>query len=105
MARHGRSISSGGGQCAPMSAIQRLSLTPHPTAREQDNRITLWLLILQRGFEMWCNAASQPCVEGGQHERRDRDDPTDGFGAPRYGAPGGGVAQLSRHRPSPVAAA
>ena len=41
-------------------------------------------LVLQRGFEMWCNAAHHPCVEGGQHDRPDRDDPTNGFGDPRY---------------------
>src|SRR3989449_3510923 len=44
----------------------------------------LAFLVLQRGFEMWCNAAHHPCVEGGQHDRPDRDDPTNGFGDPRY---------------------
>jgi len=44
----------------------------------------LTALVLQRGFEMWCNAAHHPCVEGGQHDRPDRDDPTNGFGDPRY---------------------
>src|SRR5712691_8438091 len=64
MASSCRSISSGGGKCEPMSSIQRLiedvlmgirnseekrramclRLTPQTTAREQDNRITLWLI-------------------------------------------------------------
>ena len=41
-------------------------------------------LVLQRGFEMWCNVAHQPCVEGGQHDRTDRDHAQDGLGDPRY---------------------
>src|SRR6267378_5668258 len=28
-----------------------------------------YVLVLQRGFEMWCNAPHYPCVEGGQHDR------------------------------------
>ena len=41
-------------------------------------------LVLQRGFEMWCNTARQPRVGGGQHDRPDRDRAKDGFGDPRY---------------------
>ena len=42
------------------------------------------LLVLQRGFEIWCNAAHQPCMEGGQHDGPDRDHAQDGLGDPRY---------------------
>ena len=42
------------------------------------------VLVLQRGFEMWCHAAHQPCVEGGQHNGPDRDHTKDGVGDPRY---------------------
>src|SRR6266699_3088719 len=62
-------------------------------------------LVLQRGFEMWCNAARQSCMEGGQHDGPDRDHAQDGFGDPRYCAPGGGVARLSRHLQPVVSAA
>ena len=41
-------------------------------------------LVLQRGFEMWCNAVHQPGVEGGQHARTDRNQAQDGLGDPRY---------------------
>ena len=41
-------------------------------------------LVLQRGFEIWCNAAHQPCMEGGQHDGPDRDHAQDGLGDPRY---------------------
>jgi hypothetical protein len=40
-------------------------------------------LVLQRGFEMWCNAAHYPCMEGGQHERTDRNHSEDELGDPR----------------------
>src|SRR5712691_8716920 len=40
------------------------------------------LLALQRGFEMWCHAAPEPCVEGGQNAHTDRDRATDGCGDP-----------------------
>ena len=54
---------------------------------------------------MWCNTARQPRVGGGQHDRPDRDCPTEGFGTPGSCAPGGGGARLARHLPSPDAAA
>ena len=41
-------------------------------------------LVLQRGFEIWCHAAHQPCMEGGQHDGPDRDHAQDGLGDPRY---------------------
>src|SRR5712692_7191315 len=63
------------------------------------------VLVLQRGFEMWCNAARQSCMEGGQHDGPDRDHAQDGLGDPRYCAPGGGVARLSRHLQPVVSAA
>src|SRR5713226_5756519 len=62
-------------------------------------------LVLQRGLEMWCNAARQSCMEGGQHDGPDRDHAQDGLGDPRYCAPGGGVARLSRHLQPVVSAA
>src|SRR2546426_9746704 len=62
-------------------------------------------LVLQRGFEMWCNAARQSCMEGGQHDGPDRDHAQDGLGDPRYRALGGGVARLSRHLQPVVSAA
>src|SRR3989442_14139870 len=62
-------------------------------------------LILQRGFEMGCNAARQSCMEGGQHDGPDRDHTQDGLGDPRYCAPGGGVARLSCHLQPVVSAA
>ena len=62
-------------------------------------------LVLQRGFEMWCHSAHQPCVEGGQNDGSDRDSAKDGLGYPSYGAPGGVMARLSRHLQSSVAAA
>jgi hypothetical protein len=42
------------------------------------------LLVLQRGFEKWCNVARQPSMEGGQHDEPDRDRAQDGRGDPRY---------------------
>src|SRR6266851_2223099 len=63
------------------------------------------LLVLQRGFDMWCNAAHQPYVEGGLHDRADRDHTQDGLGDPRYSGLGGGIARLSRHLQSVVSAA
>jgi hypothetical protein len=41
-------------------------------------------LVLQRGFEKWCNVARQPSMEGGQHDEPDRDRAQDGRGDPRY---------------------
>jgi hypothetical protein len=41
-------------------------------------------LVLQRGFEMWCNSAHQPGMAGGQHERTARDHAKDGLDDPRY---------------------
>ena len=54
-----------------------MNQSPHPKNSRGE-------LVLQRGFEMWCNAAHQPCVEGGQHDHTDRDHAQDGFGNPRY---------------------
>src|SRR5712692_11109553 len=62
-------------------------------------------LILQRGFEMWCHAAHQSGMEGGQRDGPDRDHAQDGLGDARYCAPGGGVARLSRHLQPVVATA
>jgi len=42
------------------------------------------VLVLQRGFEMWCNAARQSCMEGGRYDGPDRDHAQDGLGDPRY---------------------
>src|SRR5215217_4702017 len=39
-----------------------------------------WRLVLQRGFEIGCHAAHQPCMEGGQHDGPDRDHAHDGLG-------------------------
>jgi len=47
-------------------------------------RIHREYLVLQRGFEMWCNAARQSCMEGGQYDGPDRDHAQDGLGDPRY---------------------
>ena len=44
----------------------------------------LLALVLQRGFEMWCNTAHQPCMEGGQHNGPNRNHTQDGLGDPRY---------------------
>src|SRR5713101_606149 len=66
--------------------------------------MTHWL-VLQRGFEMWCHAAHQSGMEGGQRDGPDRDHAQDGLGDARYCAPGGGVARLSRHLQPVVAAA
>src|SRR5467141_2655086 len=86
-----RSIASGGGKCTPMSSIQRLiddllmgirnstekrsarclRLTPHTTAREQANRLTLWLigwevetpLISGVKYTRWCRSFRyHPCA-------------------------------------------
>jgi hypothetical protein len=39
---------------------------------EEPDLILIVALVLQRGFEMWCNSAHHPCMEGGQQERTDR---------------------------------
>ena len=52
--------------------------------QEKTVRFLEVVLVLQRGFEMWCNAVHQPCVEGGQHDRTDRNHAQDGLGDPRY---------------------
>ncbi len=54
-----------------------------PNARKHRNYIHR-RLVLQRGFEMWCHAAPESCVEGGQHAHTDRDRAQDGVGDPRY---------------------
>src|SRR5712671_4256596 len=68
-------------------------------------RIHREYLVLQRGFEMWCHAAPEPCVEGGQNDHTDRDRAKDGCGDPRYCALGGGVVRLSCSLQPPVPAA
>ena len=53
------------------------------TLREKYGKHTVFL-VLQRGFEMWCNTARQSCMEGGQYDGPDRDYTQDGLGDPRY---------------------
>src|SRR2546428_13447629 len=92
-----------------ISCLLRAEAPPWPSCRcghYRESGVSIsCILVLQRGFEMWCNAARQSCMEGGQYDGPDRDHAQDGLGDPRYGAPGGGVARLSRHLQPVVAAA
>ena len=68
-----------------LGAAKTLQTLIEKLGKEGDTRPQIIdALVLQRGFEMWCNTARQPCVGGGQYERPDRDRAKDGFGNPRY---------------------
>ena len=43
-------------------------IPPHPLLTKGEEETPGGFLVLQRGFGMWCHAAHQPRVEGGQQE-------------------------------------
>ena len=55
---------------------------PDDTGREELHGTHV--VVLERGWETYCDAAHAAWVEGGQHDGPDRDRAQDGLGEPRY---------------------
>jgi DNA topoisomerase VI subunit B len=73
--------------CETAGVWPDLAITLEPDAlsiRDNGPGLPAATLVLQRGFEKWCNVARQPYMEGGQHDEPDRDRAQDGLGDPRY---------------------